>query len=47
MRGDEALRRRCDMFSAASPVHRGLMQRVKTAFDPLGLLNPGRMFDGI
>jgi glycolate oxidase FAD binding subunit len=47
MRGDEALRRRCDMFSAGSPVHRGLMQRVKSAFDPLGLLNPGRMFDGI
>ncbi len=47
MRADEALRRRSDMFSAQSPVHRAVMQRVKAAFDPLGLFNPGRMFDGI
>jgi glycolate oxidase FAD binding subunit len=47
MRGDTELRRHCDMFLPRSPIHRAVMQRVKAAFDPSGLFNPGRMFDGI
>jgi len=29
-----------------SPVEIGLMKRIKAAFDPRGLLNPGKIFPG-
>jgi glycolate oxidase FAD binding subunit len=44
VRGPEELRRAIDVFpSEAPPV---LLQRTKAAFDPYGILNPGRMYRG-
>ncbi len=42
MRGPEALRREIDVFACDVPP--ALLQRVKAAFDPHGILNPGRMY---
>ena len=42
MRGPESLRREIDVFASEAPM--ALLQRVKEAFDPYGILNPGRMY---
>jgi len=42
MRGPEALRRDIDVFAQEAPA--ALLRRVKEAFDPHGILNPGRMY---
>ena len=44
VRGPEALRRAIDVFPMEAPPT--LLQRTKAAFDPHGLLNPGRMYRG-
>jgi glycolate oxidase FAD binding subunit len=42
IRGPESLRRAIDVFPQDAPTP--LLQRVKAAFDPHGILNPGRMY---
>ena len=42
VRGPERLRREIDVFAREVPA--ALLQRVKEAFDPHGILNPGRMY---
>jgi len=44
MRGPESLRRAIDVFPMEAPL--ALLQRTKAAFDPYGILNPGRMYRG-
>lgn len=43
IRGDDALRRAVPCFQPQEPGLAALTDRVKAAFDPMGLLNPGRM----
>jgi glycolate oxidase FAD binding subunit len=45
MRSAAATHRRVGVFPSGSPARAALTRRVKTAFDPLGLFNPGRMFE--
>jgi glycolate oxidase FAD binding subunit len=42
VRGPDALRRAIDVFPMEAPP--ALLQRMKAAFDPHGILNPGRMY---
>jgi glycolate oxidase FAD binding subunit len=42
VRGPETLRRAIDVFPMEAPP--ALLQRTKAAFDPHGILNPGRMY---
>jgi glycolate oxidase FAD binding subunit len=42
VRGPETLRREIDVFAREAPP--ALLRRVKDAFDPHGILNPGRMY---
>jgi glycolate oxidase FAD binding subunit len=44
MRGPESLRRAIDVFPMEAPA--ALLQRTKAAFDPHGIMNPGRMYRG-
>lgn len=46
-RADESVRSLVDVFDAEDPVRAQLTRSVKAAFDPLGLFNPGRMWDGV
>lgn len=43
IRGSEALREACPPFQPESPGVAALSVRIRAQFDPLGLLNPGRM----
>ncbi len=45
MRGPETLRRAIDVFAREVPA--ALLRRVKESFDPLHILNPGRMYRDI
>jgi glycolate oxidase FAD binding subunit len=45
-RADEETRRREDVFSPQPAPLAALSERVKRAFDPKGLFNPGRMVKG-
>ena len=42
VRGPEGLRRAIDVFPTEAPL--ALLKRTKAAFDPHGILNPGRMY---
>ena len=42
VRGPESMRRAIDVFPMEAPL--SLLQRTKAAFDPRGILNPGRMY---
>jgi glycolate oxidase FAD binding subunit len=44
IRAPEPLRASIEVFQPQPPALAALTQRVKEAFDPLGLLNPGRMY---
>jgi glycolate oxidase FAD binding subunit len=44
IRAPEPLRASIDVFQPQPPAMAALTQRVRHAFDPLGLLNPGRMY---
>jgi glycolate oxidase FAD binding subunit len=44
IRAPEPLRASIDVFQPQPPTMAALTQRVRHAFDPLGLLNPGRMY---
>jgi glycolate oxidase FAD binding subunit len=47
LRASEETRERIDAFEPQSAVRMALTKSVKAAFDPLGLFNPGRMWDGL
>ncbi len=47
VRASEATRRLGQIFPAEAPVRAELTRRVKAAFDPLRLFNPGRMWEGV
>ena len=47
LRAAEETRERLDVFEPQDAAQRDVTQRVKAAFDPLGLFNPGRMWDGV
>ena len=47
MKADDGVRRQNDMYGPRPAALDALTRRVKEAFDPLGLFNPGRIFDGI
>ncbi len=47
LRAPEALRAGLDVLPPPPPVLARLTRRVKAAFDPHGILNPGRMYAGI
>jgi glycolate oxidase FAD binding subunit len=47
VRAEEETRERLAVFEPQSDAELALTKRVKAAFDPLGLFNPGRMWDGI
>jgi glycolate oxidase FAD binding subunit len=47
VRASEELRKAVDVFQPQAPALRALTARVKAAFDPRGLLNPGRMYRGL
>lgn len=47
IRADEAVRERVDVFHPQAKPLAALSARVKDAFDPKGILNPGRMVAGV
>lgn len=47
MRADESLRARVAVFGEPAPALLNLTRRLKENFDPRGILNPGRMFEGL
>jgi glycolate oxidase FAD binding subunit len=47
MRADAKTRASIDVFEKEEPVRAQLTKAVKAAFDPLGLFNSGRMWDGV
>lgn len=47
IRGENALRRKVAVFPSLSDAHAALTKRVKQAFDPAGILNPGLMYPEI
>jgi glycolate oxidase FAD binding subunit len=47
IRAPEELRRRIAVLQPLAPPLEALTRRVKQSFDPLGLFNPGRLYDGI
>lgn len=47
LRADEATRRRLAVFPPETVERAALTRAVKSAFDPLALFNPGRMYEGI
>ena len=36
-----------EVFHPLQPAVRGIHERLKAAFDPAGIFNPGRMYEGI
>jgi glycolate oxidase FAD binding subunit len=47
IRADAGIRAAVEVFQPQDAALRGLTQRVKRSFDPLGRLNPGRMYRGV
>jgi glycolate oxidase FAD binding subunit len=47
VRAPEETRARVPVFQPLDPVLAQLNQRIKASFDPLGILNPGRMYSGM
>ena len=47
MRAPDAVRRRVPVFQPEAAALAALTRRVKENFDPNGVLNPGRMFEGL
>lgn len=47
VRAEPAVRASVDVFQAPEPGVAAISRRLKAAFDPKGLLNPGRMYPGV
>jgi glycolate oxidase FAD binding subunit len=47
LRASVETRRRSHVFPPEEPARAALTRAVKAAFDPLGIFNPGRMYDGV
>jgi glycolate oxidase FAD binding subunit len=47
VRGDAQMRARVGAFAPEPPPRAALTRSVKAAFDPLGLFNPGRMYEAV
>ena len=47
MRAPAELRARLGVFTPQAPALAALTERLKEAFDPRGILNPGRLYEGI
>ncbi len=47
VRGDRQLRAAADVFQPLAPGLAALTRKIKNGFDPHGVLNPGRMYDGV
>jgi len=47
LRASEETRERVAVFEPEDAARAALTKSVKAAFDPLGLFNPGRMWDGV
>ncbi len=47
MRGDEVLRLKVPVFQPLSSAMHEISKRIKEGFDPEGILNPSRMYEGI
>jgi glycolate oxidase FAD binding subunit len=47
MRGSETVRAAVPVLQPQAPALAALVRRVKTAFDPMGIFNPGRMQEGV
>lgn len=47
VRADEETRERIAVFEPEDAARAALTKRVKDAFDPMGVFNPGRMWDGV
>jgi glycolate oxidase FAD binding subunit len=47
IRADDAVRREVQVFQPLTPAVARITQGLKAAFDPLGLLNPGRMYTNL
>ena len=47
VRATDATRADAEVFEREDPLRAQLTRAVKAAFDPLGLFNPGRMWDGV
>lgn len=47
IRAEPGARASTDVFQALDPAVAGLTRRLKAAFDPAGVLNPGRMYPGV
>ncbi len=47
IRADAALRSSIDVFQPLNPGVAALTAKLKTSFDPAGILNPGRMYRGV
>ncbi len=47
LRAEEETRERVAVFEPEEPARAALTRSVKAAFDPLGLFNPGRMWDSV
>ncbi|MBS0470480.1 MAG: FAD-binding protein [Proteobacteria bacterium] len=47
VRADEETRERIAVFEPEDAARAALTKRVKDAFDPMGIFNPGRMWDGV
>ena len=47
IRAEPTVRAAVDVFQPPSPGVMDLTRRIKTAFDPAGVLNPGRMYAGV
>jgi glycolate oxidase FAD binding subunit len=47
IRADAAVRAAVDVFQPLSPGVERLTRGIKAAFDPAGILNPGRMYAGL
>jgi glycolate oxidase FAD binding subunit len=46
-RAADDLRARISVFGEEPPARAALTRAIKGNFDPRGILNPGRMFDGV
>ena len=47
MRAEPQVRASVDVFQPLDPIAQAISRRLKLAFDPAGILNPGRMYADI